>query len=89
MGDCVAKIEREGSGWCVEMRDPKLEEKNKSPSKGTMIEYTDPWVEFKFDSLEQLTAFLMKALPVAAPQEDEFTSSFDKFAKAAGGEKED
>ena len=85
MSECLARIEKSGNGWEVEMRDPKIADANSK----TDAKWRDPWVSYNFSTLEELTAFLLKALPVAVPKEDEFTSSFDKFAKAAGGERED
>ena len=82
------RIERERGMFSVRATDPAIEKANRERNKGTgdsccaPSEWKDPQVEYKFETKEQVLAFLTKAIDIALP-EDTFVSEFDKLAKEA------
>lgn len=85
MGYNSIRIERERQGFCVRATDPKIEEANRKRDHkcdGPVAPWKDPNVEFKFDTKEQVLAFVNKAIDIALPA-DEYSTAFDKAAKEA------
>lgn len=86
MGYNSIRIERERQGFCVRATDPKIEAANNARDnvKGDAprAPWRDPSVEFKFDTKEQVLAFVEKAIDIALPA-DEYSTAFDKAAKEA------
>lgn len=86
--NCI-RIERERDGYEVHVTDPAIVAANKAhdtaSGKNSMVsEWKDPQVEYKFETKEQVLAFIEKAMDIALPKEkDEFSSTFDKLAKDA------
>lgn len=79
---CI-RIERERGGFSVRVTDPEIVAANRANSKSDgPSDWTDPDVEFPFETKEQVLAFLDKAMDKALPA-DEYSSAFDKIAKEA------
>lgn len=86
MGYNCIRIERERDGYEVHVTDPAIVAANKARDKGnnSVGEWKDPQVEYKFETKEQVLAFIEKAIDIALPKEkDEYSSTFDKLAKEA------
>jgi hypothetical protein len=79
MSEYCCRIERAANGYTVEMKDPKIVEQNsKRDAKGSMPgSWKDPNVEYVFKTVEEVLAFLGKALPTALPL-DEYESTFSQ-----------
>jgi len=86
MGYNSIRIERERDKFCVHATDPEIEKKNRERDKSSdcCAPWSDPSVEYQFDTKEQVLAFLEKAIDIALPQDD-YSSAFDKIAKEAQG----
>lgn len=86
MGYNSIRIERERDKFCVHATDPEIDKKNRERDKGSdcCVPWTDPSVEYTFDTKEQVLSFLEKAIDIALPA-DEYSSAFDKIAKEAQG----
>lgn len=80
------RIERERGGYKVCATDPKIEAANRARDSkdGPSGPWVDPQVEFIFETKEQTLKFVADAMDIALPQDD-YTSAFDKLAKAAKG----
>lgn len=74
-GDGRITIEREGDGFEVTVTDPDIRAANRKDGP-----WTDPDVEYSFDTWEQVCEFLDKIYTKALPASD-FNSAFDKAAK--------
>lgn len=85
MGYDSIRISRERSSYCVTVTDPEIVKRNRASDKadGPSDPWTDPNVEYDFDSKEAVLKFLDKAMDIALPA-DTYTSTFDKLAKEAG-----
>lgn len=70
------RIERNGNGFEVNLCDPAIEAENRKKDSS----YRDPYVEYNFDTWDQVKAFLDKVVEKALPA-DEFSSAFDAAAK--------
>lgn len=86
MGYNSIRIERERAGFKVSATDPKIEAANRARdrSDGPCGPWNDPNVEFIFETKEQTLQFVGDAMDIALPADD-YTSAFDKLAKAAKG----
>ena len=83
MGYNCIRIERERGGFTVRVTDPEIVESNRKGSKSDgPSDWTDPDVEFPFETKEQVLAFLDQAIDKALPA-DTYSSAFDKIAKEA------
>jgi hypothetical protein len=75
MDDCVLKIEVNRGGFGVYICDPEIN--NDDPKKP----WKDPWVEYNFDTVQGVCAFVTEVLPKLKPQDS--SSTFDAaFARA-------
>lgn len=82
--DCI-RIERERTSFSVTVTDPEIQKKNDaSRNKDGPGDWTDPQVEYTFETKQAVLTFLDKAMDIALP-EDDYSSAFDKLAKEAGG----
>jgi len=77
---CV-RIERNGNGYEVSVTDPDIAKKNQGDGP-----WTDPCVEYNFDTWDQVKTFLDKVVDKALPA-DEYSRAFDKAAKETLGGK--
>jgi hypothetical protein len=84
MGYNCIRIERERDGYEVTVTDPEIQKANDARDKKSdcCAPWTDPNVEYTFESKEQVLKFLEKAMDIALPA-DEYSSAFDKLAKEA------
>ena len=82
MGDDVIRIEINKGGYSVSILDPKIQESNNSPKSP----YTNPWVEYQFESVEGVTAFIEEVLPTLKPEDK--SNTFDAAFKRAVSEDE-
>ena len=82
MSDECVRIERLTNGFEVEIRDPEIEKANRKRdnSKSGIGIYRSPWKSYAFKSAAEVTAFLTKALPKTVPEDDEYSTAFDKAA---------
>jgi hypothetical protein len=83
MGYDAIRIEREREGFCVRVTDPEIIKSNRERERSNSIEsgsWRDPNVEYKFETKEQVLAFVEKAIDIALPADD-YSSAFDKLAK--------
>lgn len=73
MGDCSVRIEKLENGFEVEVRDTKIEEANRKPSKkGEVTPWKDPWKAYAFSTSQEVVEFIGKhlnSLP-KSPQEE-------------------
>ncbi len=74
-GDIV-RIEKLENGYEVNVCDPAVREKNKSPK----TPYADPWKAYAFSTKEEVVKFLTKVLDKLAPEDEsaEFADSFNQ-----------
>lgn len=80
MSECVIKIDRLANGWEVEMTDPEIVKKNRSPTKkGELGMWKDPKVSYAFKTVDEVIKFISANLEKAIPM-DEYESSFDEAA---------
>lgn len=86
MGYNSIRISRERDGYEVRATDPEIEKANRArdTEKAPIGSWQDPDVEYKFETKEQVLAFIDKAMDIALPA-DEYSSAFDKLAKEAKG----
>jgi hypothetical protein len=80
MSEYCCRIERAANGFTVEMKDPKIvAQNNKRAGKSGEVTgiWKDPNVEYVFKNVEEVLAFLGKALPTAMPL-DEYETTFSK-----------
>lgn len=82
MDDCC-RIEKVQNGYCVEIKDPTISKANKPSKNGELTDWKDPWVEYCFGTVEEVVAFLTKALPKCDMETDEYASAFDKCCSEA------
>ena len=82
MGDSCVRIERLTNGFEVEIRDPEIEKANnkRDGRTGSIGTWRDPWKSYAFKTAKEVTEFLTKALPKTVPDNDEFSTAFDKAA---------
>lgn len=86
MGYNSIRISRSRDGFEVRATDPDIEAANRArdSEKGPSGPWQDPEVEYKFETKDQVIAFVTTAIDIALPA-DEYSSAFDKLAKAAKG----
>lgn len=82
MYDAVMRIEVIKGGFGVYVCDPDIQAANDKPKSS----YRDPWVEYHFESVESVTAFISEVLPKLKP--DNQSSAFDAAFKRAVAEDE-
>lgn len=80
MPDGSIRISRERDSYCVCLTDPEIAKQNQNSDSS----YQDPYVEYTFDTKEQVLAFIEKAIDIALPKDD-YSSAFDKIAKEVEG----
>lgn len=75
--DEVVSIEVVKGGYGVSVRDPEITKQNAN----TKNSYKNPIVEYNFDNVSEVVAFLEEVLPKLAPEDTEAT--FDAAFKRA------
>jgi hypothetical protein len=75
MSEYVAKIEKMVNGYTVEIRDPKIEAANRSPT----TPWKNPWKEYVFANSDEVIAFLTKVLgKIKPPEGDDLATNFKR-----------
>lgn len=82
MNDEVVRIEVNRGGFGVYVKDPKVMESNKNPK----LPWEDPWVEYAFDTVAGVCAFVTEVLPKLKPEDG--SGTFDAAFKRAVKEDE-
>lgn len=77
----IVRIEKLTNGYEVEVCDPEVKKRNSkrdSVKGGPYAPYKDPWKSYAFKTAKEVTDFLAKTLDKLTPDEDEFSTTFDK-----------
>ena len=75
--DIVLKIEVNRGGFGVYVSDPDIQKANENAK----TPWKDPWVEYNFDTVQGVCAFVTEVLPKLQPEDS--SSTFDAaFARA-------
>jgi hypothetical protein len=74
MSETVLRVEKLENGYTVEVCDPSVMAKNKSPK----APYKSPWKEYAFTTPKEALAFITKVLPTLNPEEDDMGAAFNE-----------
>lgn len=75
----IIRIERAKNGFTINMRDPKIDKKNRA-RKDDEEPYQSPFVSFVFGTVDEVVAFLRENIDKVMPL-DEFETSFKEAVK--------
>ena len=77
--DTVVKIEVNRGGYGVYVRDPKIDASNSNPKTA----WKDPWIEYSFDTIAGVCAFVTDVLPKLKPEDGSgtFDAAFERAVK--------
>lgn len=80
----VLRVGMTANGFIVECYDQSIADANNKPRKGDAYDYKEPWKQYVFKDLKELSEFLEGKLKTLKPRPDaekEFADSFKEFSK--------
>lgn len=80
MDETAIRIGFASKGFVVECLDPEIAAANDAPKS---TRYRSPWVEFQFDTTEQVCEFVEAALDIVKSRKPKESTAFDAAFKEA------